>query len=63
MRILFVIFLSVIILGIEIKFVIVIKDLGVYIDCYFNFNEYIIKIVFDCMFKLMRVNRIKYLLD
>ena len=49
-------------LGTQIKPVTVAKDLGVYIDCHLNFNEYITKTASDCMFKLMRVNRIKCLL-
>ena len=51
------------ILGTENKPVTVTKDLGVYIDCYLNFNERITKTASDCMFKLTRVNRIKNLLD
>ena len=39
------------------------KDLGVYIDCHLNFNERITKTASDCMLKLMRVNRLKHLLD
>lgn len=50
-------------LGKEVKFFIVIKDLGVYIDCYFNYNEYIVKIVLICIYMLSCVNRIKYFLD
>ena len=49
-------------LGTQIKPVIVAKDLGVYIG-YLIFNEHITKTASDCMFKLMRVNRIKHLLD
>ena len=34
-----------------------------HIGCYLKFNEHITKTASDCMFKLMRVNRIKHLLD
>ena len=47
----------------EIKPVTVTKDLGVHINCFLNFNEHITKTASDCMFKLVRVNRIKQLLD
>ena len=50
-------------LGTEIKPVTVAKDLGVYIDSHLNYNEHIIKTVFDCIHKLTRLNRIKHLLD
>ena len=51
------------VLGSEIKPVTVIRNLRVRIDCYLNFNEHITKTASDWMFKLMRVNRIKHLLD
>ena len=54
---------SVTMLGTHIKPVTVAKDLGVYIDCHLNFNEHVTKTASDCMLKLMRVNRIKHLLD
>ena len=47
----------------EIKPVAVAKDLGVHIDCHLNFNALITKTASDCMFQLMRVKRIKHLLD
>ena len=47
----------------EIKPIVVTKDLGVHIDCYLNYNEHITKTASECMFKLMRVKRIKYRLD
>ena len=50
------------VLGAQIKPVTVAKDLVVCTDSHLNFNEHITKTASDCMFKLMRVNRIKHLL-
>ena len=55
--------LSATMLGTQIKPATVAKDLGVYIDFHLNFKEQITKTAPDCMFKLMRVNRIRHLLD
>ena len=54
---------SVTMLGTQIKPVTVAKDVGVYIDCHLNFNEHVTKTASDCTLKLMRVNRIRHLLD
>jgi hypothetical protein len=51
------------ILGKVINPVPVVKDLGVSIDCYLNYNENTKELVSNCMFKLSRINRIKHLLD
>ena len=50
-------------LGKEVKPSTVTKDLGVHIDCHFNYNEHIAKTVSTCTYMLSRVNRIKHLLD
>lgn len=50
-------------LGKEVKPSTVTKDLGVHIDCHFNYNEHIAKIVSTCTYMLSHVNRIKHLLD
>ena len=39
------------------------KDLGVYIDNSLNYNDHINKISSSCIYKLIMINRIKYLLD
>jgi len=39
------------------------KDLGVYIDNSLNYNDHINKISSSCMYKLIMINRINYLLD
>ena len=51
------------ILGKVINSVPVVKDLGVSIDCYLNYNENTKELVSNCIFKLSRINRIKHLLD
>ena len=50
-------------LGKEIKPVIVAKDLGVIIDSSLSYNEHVTKTVSNCMYRLIRINRIKHLLD
>ena len=50
-------------LGKEIKPVTVAKDLGVIIDSSLSFNEHATKTVSDCLHRLIRINRIKDLLD
>ena len=50
-------------MGKEIKSVIVTKDLGVTIGSSLSFNEHVIKTVSDCMYRLIRINRMKHLLD
>ena len=50
-------------LGKEIKSVTVAKDLGVIFDSSLSFNEHVTKTVSDCMHRLIRINRIKHLLD
>ena len=55
--------LSATMLGTQIKPVTVAKDLGLYVDYHLNFNEHITKTASDCLLKLMRVDRIKHLLD
>ena len=50
-------------LGKEIKPVTVAKDLGVIIDSSLSFNEHVTKTVSDCLHRLIRINRIKHLLD
>ena len=39
------------------------KDLGVTIDAHLKYNEHITKTASSCMFRLIRINRIKHLLD
>ena len=39
------------------------KDLGVYIDNSLNYNDHINKISSSCIYNLIMINRIKYLLD
>ena len=39
------------------------KDLGVMIDSSLSYNEHVTKTVSDCMHRLIRINRIKHLLD
>ena len=39
------------------------KDLGVMIDSFLSFNEHVTKTVSNCMYRLIRINRIKRLLD
>ena len=39
------------------------KDLGVYIDNSLNYNDHINKISSSCIYKLIMINPIKYLLD
>ena len=50
-------------LGKEIKPVTVAKDLGVMIDSSGSYNEHVTKTVSNCMHRLIRINRIKHLLD
>ena len=50
-------------LGKEIKPVPEAKDLGVIIDSSRSYNEYVTKTVSHCMHRLIRVNRIRHLLD
>ena len=50
-------------LGKEIKPVTVVKDLGVMIDSSPSYNEHVTKTVSSCMHRLIRINRIKHLLD
>ena len=50
-------------LGKEIKPVTVAKDLGVMIDSSLSYNEHVTKTVSHCMCRLIRINRIKHLLD
>ena len=50
-------------LGEGIKPVTVAKDLGVMIDSSLSYNEHVTKTVSDCMHRLIRINRIKHLLD
>ena len=50
-------------LGKEIEPVTVTKDLGVMIDSSLSYNEHVTKIVSNCMYRLIRINRIKHLLD
>ena len=49
-------------LGKEIKPVTVAKDLGVMIDSSLSYNEHLTKTVSNCMYRLIRINRIKHLL-
>ena len=51
------------ILGKEIIPVTVAKDLGIYIDQSLTYNDHIIKTVSTCLYKLIKINRIKQLLD
>ena len=50
-------------LGKEIEPVTVAKDLGVMIDSSLSYNEHVTKTVLNCMYRLIRINRIKHLLD
>ena len=50
-------------LGKEIKPVTVAKGLGVLIDSSLSYNEHVTKTVSNCMYRLIRINRIKHLLD
>ena len=50
-------------MGKEVKSLTVTKDLSVTIDSSLSFNEHVIKTVSDCMYRLIRINRIKHLLD
>ena len=50
-------------LGKEIVPVTVAKDLGVMIDSSLSYNEHVIKTVSNCIYRLIRINRIKHLLD
>ena len=50
-------------LGMEVKPVTVAKDLGVIIDSSLSFNEHVTKTVSDCLHRLIRIDRIKHLLD
>ena len=45
------------------KEITVAKDLGVMIDSALSFNEHVTKSVSNCMHRLIRINRIKHLLD
>ena len=49
-------------LGKEIKPGTVAKDLGVMIDSSLSYNEHVTKTVSNCMYRLIRINRIKHLL-
>ena len=53
----------VILLGKEIKPVPIAKDLGVTIDAHLKYNAHVTETVSSCMFRLIRINRIKHLLD
>ena len=55
--------LSVTLMGKIIEPVTTAKDLGVYIDNSLNYNDHINKISSSCMYKLIMINRMKYLLD
>ena len=50
-------------LGKEIEPVTVAKDLGVMIDSSLSYNEHVTKTVSNCIYRLIRINRIKHLLD
>ena len=50
-------------MGKEIKPVAVAKDLGVIIDSSLSFNEHVTKTASDCLYRLIRISRIKHLLD
>ena len=50
-------------LGKEIKPVPVAKDLGVIIDSSLSYNEHVTKTVSNCMHRLIRINKIRHLLD
>ena len=54
---------SVKLLGKEIKPVTVAKDLGLMIDSSLSYNKLVTKTVSNCMYRLIRINRIKHLLD
>ena len=51
------------ILGKVVNPVSVARDLGVNIDSYLTYNENTRELVSNCMFKLLKINRIKHLLD
>ena len=51
------------ILGKVVNPVPVARDLGVNIDSYLTYNENTRELVSNCMFKLLKINRIKHLLD
>ena len=55
--------LSVTLIGKIIEPVTTAKDLGVYIDNSLNYNDHINKISSSCIYYLIMINRIKYLLD
>ena len=55
--------LSVTLMGKNIEPVTTAKDLGVHIDHSLNYNNHINKISSSCIYKLIMINRIKYLLD
>ena len=55
--------LSVTLMGKIIEPVTTAKDLGVYIDNSLNYNDHINKISSSCIYKLIMINRMKYLLD
>ena len=54
---------SISILGKEITAVPVVWDLGLFIDQYLTYNEHVTQIAAKCIYKLVQINRIKYLLD
>ena len=55
--------LSLTLMGKNIEPVTTAKDLGIYIDNNLNDNDHINKISSSCIYKLIMINRIKYLLD
>ena len=55
--------LSVTLMGKNIEPVTAAKDLGVYIDNNLNYPDHINKISASCIYKLIMINHIKYLLD
>ena len=55
--------LSVTLMGKNIEPVITAKDLGVYIENSLNYNDHMNKISSSCIYKLIMINHIKYLLD
>ena len=55
--------LSVTLMGKKIEPVTTAKDLGIYIDKSLNYNDHINKISSSCIYKLIMINRISYLLD
>ena len=54
---------SVTLMGKNIEPVTTAKNLGVYIENSLNYNDHINKISSGCIYKLIMINRIKYLLD